>query len=232
METQSRFDLNQALAAWRQELASQSAICLEQARELEAHLLDALSDLEQRGLSEEEAFWLARRRLGRPEDLAGDFSKANPAAVWRERVFWLALGALTIHYGLVALNYLSFFLMRLTGGGVSSTILNVYFYGSIAAVAFALWRLSHSNPAPLRGWFAKLVKTRTQIALCIGGLVLVLNLATALSFWQSLKTFALYQSATIDVFNSVLHTAVMNLALPVVLAVFVVRLAPLRPAKN
>src|SRR5256885_6374433 len=44
METQSRFDLNHALAAWRQELAAQPAISLEQARELETHLLDALPD--------------------------------------------------------------------------------------------------------------------------------------------------------------------------------------------
>ena len=45
METQSRFDLNNAVAAWRQELAAQTVISLEQARELETHLLDALPDL-------------------------------------------------------------------------------------------------------------------------------------------------------------------------------------------
>jgi hypothetical protein len=103
METQSRFDLNSAVAAWRQELAAQPAITLEQARELEAHLLDSLSDLEQRGLTEAEAFWLARRRLGKPENIAADFAKANPGAVWRERLFWASLGALTIHCGFAAL---------------------------------------------------------------------------------------------------------------------------------
>src|SRR5437660_11289723 len=161
METQSRFDLNHAVAAWRQEVAAQTAISLEQARELETHLLDALPDLQQRGLTEEESFWLARRRLGKPEDIAADFAKGNPGAVWRERVFWIALGALTIHCGLGALNVLVFFVLSLIGPGESSTAFRVVLYfAGISAVALALWQLSRPKEGAALDWLAKVFTTR------------------------------------------------------------------------
>jgi hypothetical protein len=40
-------------------------------------------------LNEEEAFWLARRRVGKPQQLAEEFGKVDPAKIWRERVFWM-----------------------------------------------------------------------------------------------------------------------------------------------
>src|SRR5437879_215480 len=174
METQSRFDLNHAVAAWRQEVAAQTAISLEQARELETHLLDALPDLQQRGLTEEEAFWLARRRLGKPEDIAADFALTSPATVWRGRVFWIALRALTIHCGFVVLNLLVFFVLQLIGLGESSTAFRVVLYfAGIAAVALALWQLSRSNEGAALGRLAKVFTTRTRVALCVGVVVLV-----------------------------------------------------------
>jgi hypothetical protein len=94
MENQTRFNLNAALENWRQELAGQANLTAEVRRELETHLRDAIAELCQRGLNEEESFGLARRRVGQPEQLAEEFVKADPAAVWRERVFWMATGAL------------------------------------------------------------------------------------------------------------------------------------------
>ena len=236
METQSRFDLNHAVAAWRQEVAAQTAISLEQARELETHLLDALPDLQQRGLTEEEAFWLARRRLGKPEDIAADFALTSPATVWRERVFWIALGALTIHCGFGVLNLLVFFVLQLIGLGESSTAFKVVcYFAGIAAVALALWQLSRPNEGAALGRLAKVFTTRTRVALCVGMVVLVPGLGAAVGFWQALVTSALYHRPTgvvVEVLTSVFHTALMNLVLPVVLAIFIVRLAPLRSAKS
>jgi hypothetical protein len=90
MATQTRFDLNAAIENWRNELAAQSQLTADDRRELEKHIADAMAELRQRGLNEEESFWLARRRIGRPQQLAEEFQKADPAKVWRERVFWLA----------------------------------------------------------------------------------------------------------------------------------------------
>ena len=93
MENQTRFDLNAAIENWRQELAAQSNLTPEVRRELETHLRDSIAELRQRGLNDEESFWLARRRVGQPKQLGEEFAKADPAKVWRERVFWICLAA-------------------------------------------------------------------------------------------------------------------------------------------
>jgi hypothetical protein len=63
-ETRTRFDLTTAIENWRRELASQSNLTADNRRELEAHLRDALADLQRLGLNNEESFWLACRRSG------------------------------------------------------------------------------------------------------------------------------------------------------------------------
>src|SRR3954454_1055809 len=59
METQTRFDLNAAIAAWQQELGSQPDLTPVVRRELETHLRDTVAELQGRGLNNEESFWLA-----------------------------------------------------------------------------------------------------------------------------------------------------------------------------
>jgi hypothetical protein len=91
MENQTRFDLNAAIESWRQELAAQPNLASDDRRELETHLRDAIAGFQQRGLNDEESFWLARRRVGQPQQLGEEFVKADPIAIWRERVFWMWL---------------------------------------------------------------------------------------------------------------------------------------------
>ena len=91
METQTRFDLTAAIANWQQELVQQPDLTPVVRRELETHLRDTIAELQSRGLNNEESFWLARRRAGRPEQLAEEFVKADPAGIWRGRVFWMAV---------------------------------------------------------------------------------------------------------------------------------------------
>jgi hypothetical protein len=94
MENQARFDLNAAVENWRNELAAQPNLASDDRRELETHLRDAIAGFQQRGLNDEESFWLARRRVGQPPELGEEFLKADPAKVWRERTFWIALALL------------------------------------------------------------------------------------------------------------------------------------------
>jgi hypothetical protein len=91
MENQTRYDLSAAIESWRQELAAQANLAVEVRRELETHLRDAITGFQQRGLNDEESFWLARRRVGQPQKLGEEFAKADPTKIWRERVFWTVL---------------------------------------------------------------------------------------------------------------------------------------------
>src|SRR5260370_40506007 len=106
METRTRFYLSAALQAWREELVAQPGLTPEEQRELETHLHDSVAGLRQRGLNDEDSFWLACRRVGHPQQLAEEFAKADPARIWRERVFWLAIGICAMHLWLGAPIYL------------------------------------------------------------------------------------------------------------------------------
>jgi hypothetical protein len=90
METQTRFDLNAAIADWQQEMVAQPDLTPIVRRELETHLRDTIAELQARGLNNEEAFWLARRRTGMPQQIGEEFAKADPVRVWRDRAFWMA----------------------------------------------------------------------------------------------------------------------------------------------
>jgi hypothetical protein len=87
MENQTCFDLNAAIENWKSELSAQPNFSADDRRELETHLRDTIVGLRQRGLNDEETFWLARRRIGQPQQLGEEFVKADPAKVWRERAF-------------------------------------------------------------------------------------------------------------------------------------------------
>jgi len=96
MENQTRFDLNAAVESWRQELATQPNLASDDRRELETHLRDAIAGFQQRGLNDEESFWLARRRVGQPEKVGEEFKKANSTINRRESVFWVAFVVLAV----------------------------------------------------------------------------------------------------------------------------------------
>jgi hypothetical protein len=92
MQTQTCFDLNAALENWRNDLNAQPQLTPDNRRELGKHLADSMAELSQRGLNEEESFWLARRRMGDLQQVAEEFVKTNPGEVWRDRIFWILLG--------------------------------------------------------------------------------------------------------------------------------------------
>ena len=102
MKNQTRFDLNTDIANWQQELTAQSNLTPDVRRELETHLRDCITELRQRGLNDEESFWLARRRVGHPQQLGEDFAKVDPAKGWRERIFWNAFVILLLPMWLIS----------------------------------------------------------------------------------------------------------------------------------
>jgi hypothetical protein len=100
MENQTRYDLNATIENWRRELAAQAGLTPDVRRELETHLRDAIAGFQQRGLNDEDSFWLARRRVGQPQQLGEEFVKADPVKVWRERMFWMCFAVfLTAIFG-------------------------------------------------------------------------------------------------------------------------------------
>lgn len=88
------FDLNKEILRWRNNLGESDTMDASTVDELESHLREEIGSLVALGLSEEESFWLARRRLGGAGDLSCEFAKVNRSAVLKGRLFWMAAGAL------------------------------------------------------------------------------------------------------------------------------------------
>jgi signal peptidase I len=89
MENQTSFDLSGAIQKWRRNLAQSAAFRSADLDELEAHLRDAIPALEAAGLSSEESFLIASRRIGTRQALESEFGKINSRRAWLNRP-WLA----------------------------------------------------------------------------------------------------------------------------------------------
>jgi len=80
MEDKTPFDLDDAIRNWRDSLIQSSRLRMEELEELESHLRDSVGALEKRGLSEEEAWLIAERRVGQREILKQEFAKVTSPA--------------------------------------------------------------------------------------------------------------------------------------------------------
>jgi len=88
------FDVNESIAGWRNGLATNENYSTADLDELESHIREQVDALRESGLSDEESFWLAARRLGDGESLTDEFAKVNGGRVWANRLLWMMGGIL------------------------------------------------------------------------------------------------------------------------------------------
>ena len=176
MENQTRFDLNAAIESWRQELAAQPNLASDDRRELETHLGDAIAGFQQRGLNDEESFWLARRRVGQPQQLAEEFVKADPAKAWGERIFWMALGITVFWQLTLILNFAIGIALYYLSPGLRFLYVKGGFWPTEAVVLII-------GIALARGWFAQSLKLMLFLKnrFYLVSLVLILTLLLSLT---------------------------------------------------
>lgn len=97
------FNLNDEIGKWRSNLAESQTLETSDIDELESHLREEIEQLVTAKLSQQEAFWVARHRLGDAASLAEEFAKINASVLWRKRFFWAAAGLL----GYVVATYIA-----------------------------------------------------------------------------------------------------------------------------
>ncbi|WP_406683410.1 hypothetical protein N1F78_12075 [Seonamhaeicola sp. MEBiC1930] len=101
MENRTEFNLKNNIEIWKSELSKKSIMTLDNINELESHLLDLIDDLESKGLTIEESFLIARKRIGRIDDICTEFDKVNNFSFIKT----------TIPYLKGALTYISFIIL-------------------------------------------------------------------------------------------------------------------------
>lgn len=154
------FDLNEEILKWRSSLAGTEPVSESAVDELESHLREEIEALASLNLSEEESFWLARRRLGGEGEIAGEFAKINRSAVLRGRLFWMAAGILTyvlaIQSGIAAskLGVLFAGLGGLAGPGLGlvAVISELLVLGLILYLSYRVHRRMCNKPGV--GWWS------------------------------------------------------------------------------
>jgi len=77
MATTTPFHLDHAIQLWREHLATSPQFQADEVAELESHLRDSVIALQSQGLSPEESFIIASRRVGSVEQIEPEFRKVN-----------------------------------------------------------------------------------------------------------------------------------------------------------
>ncbi len=170
MENQTEFDLSTAIQQWRECLKQSPQFRAENLDELETHLHDSTATLRGKGLSDQEAFLVATRRIGSATTLGQEFSKINANEIWLSRVLWMLLGVQL--WGLInniasALSTLTGSLMivelkslhypfeaggrSLLGSAISTTAYLLPNLVAIVAVTAGCWWLIRRNEQRLSG---------------------------------------------------------------------------------
>jgi hypothetical protein len=219
MENETRFDLVQAVALWRQGLTSTTTgILPHEARELETHLFDSIDALKRLGLPEEEAFWLARRRLGPAAQLAQEFQKGEPSRFWRQKLCWLAGGVIGAYAWNTGFSFLSNILnqnwpvLRLQGSMVGPVIQLTGFLLINACLFRFIIKLARGQVPNLLPLTRTVFGTRLRLAFGLGGM---LALGLSLAFADSRLVS---KSGSGDAFGAMLHAgAAIQLAASAVL---------------
>jgi cytochrome c-type biogenesis protein CcmH/NrfF len=96
MENPTPFDLNEAIRRWQQNLGASPAFKADNLEELASHLRASIQKLAATGLSEEEAFLIAMRRLGERGALEREYAKVNSSRTWVMAAFWVVLGVFVV----------------------------------------------------------------------------------------------------------------------------------------
>lgn len=90
------FDLNKSILNWRKNLKFNDSFTNENIDELESHLNEQIRDLTEAGLNDEEAYWIAQKRIGCINALSIEFEKINIWEGIRKRLFWMIIGFIAL----------------------------------------------------------------------------------------------------------------------------------------
>ena len=169
MENRTEFNLENNIKEWKTTLTQKNNLTKSNILELENHLVDLVSDLQSKGLNAEESFIIARKRIGKIDDICLEFDKVNTDFTLIKKSIPYLKGAL-IYIAIIALSKMllltTFFLSdKLNITNSTFTIISIILLTSILTSLFILiyFRKSLLN---------KLNKINTLITLIIVSLLI------------------------------------------------------------
>ena len=89
-------DIDEMIAEWCSRMRSDASLTRQELDELEDHFRAVCGSVLELGLSTDEAFLVAKHRLGRGETLSEEFAKISPLRRWRRRLQHLTAAILAL----------------------------------------------------------------------------------------------------------------------------------------
>lgn len=94
MEKNSYVDIQISINSWLEQIKSVPSITTSNSEELKNHLLDSMDKLKDDGLDDEEAFWIATRRMGDISILKNEFDEVNSSVIQMRKIILIFSGIL------------------------------------------------------------------------------------------------------------------------------------------
>jgi len=185
MENQTAFDLKQAVESWRNSLARSGVMDRESLDELESHLRDSIVALQTSGLSIEESFIIAKKRIGRSVDIDTEFAKVAGATMWND---WLPQLLICIQ--------------------IWVTFVNMGFSGGLM-----LWLWVYLLVSRLFANIPKLVSHPLRFSIVLFLVCVMTQLCLAYSFWLRTSLFLPRQQGLNPTFLAVSLTSIATIAI-------------------
>jgi len=136
------FDLGNAISEHISLIKDQGSLTLSDCRELKDHLFDSVESLQRQGLSAEESFIVARKRIGHAELLGEEYSKVNLSLTHNKLWSYLLIG-FNLFYGvtslLLTLISIIYFIIYKEFG--TSSLANTIVISLHALLIFMLYRI-------------------------------------------------------------------------------------------
>lgn len=135
MERDIGFNLDRRLWEWTVQMKKVPDITEADSEELKCHLLDSAEHWERAGLDQEEAFWVASRRLRLSFDLVEDYHTVNSRLLQMEKTVLVLAGVLGFflsYYFLVCSSMLLFYGLTVfdVSGDIALRWITNYLYGA------------------------------------------------------------------------------------------------------
>ena len=120
----AEFNTRKHIENWLRNLKSEPALTEADSEEMKSHLVDLMKELKEIGLDDEEAFWVATKRIGTISDWGDEFLKQNTHIVQIRRSVIVLAGVLAyfFYYHFVGFSSKLFFIVlyEMTGNAYSS----------------------------------------------------------------------------------------------------------------
>ncbi len=79
---------------WEDSLKSNSSFTESDVEELKSHFFDLFDELKEIGLNEEEAFWVASKRIGNVSDIESEYNEVNNSLIQIKKTIVIFAGVL------------------------------------------------------------------------------------------------------------------------------------------